>query len=377
MKKFHKLTESLKTPTNSQIPAPFSKRDLNSRLKSAFFLDVFSPILSTNERKNLENYNISRNIRQKAQISQKFYQDGSSELCEQIEKLLSQNLKSLLFSAAFKSIFQSHNKDSLLSDEISSLLREEDFRYKLQILMLKIRNYEEISLFSLSVCALLQIKPNENLEIIELILILKEKALIKFQSFLLDLIFKGLKLILKSEILDLLFQNTQNKDFIEQISFILQSNNEKLLVNLIKSLKYDSHSEILVFEQLIILVKRQEINEFFLKLLILFKETETNGSAFHESLKEFLKDYDFKYYEDFLEKLLEIMNEFLSETSHYFQEKMHDLIMNLQISGVLSISLESDPFINNTRESFESCCENSLQTKSKNKHFFNEFINNS
>lgn len=365
MKKIHKRTESLTTPTNSQNSAPFSKRDLNSRIKCVFFIDDFSPILSANERKNFENYNITRSVRQKAQISQKFYQDGSSELCEQIEKLLSQNLKSLLFSTAFKSILQSSNRDSFLYDEISSLLREEDFRYKLQILLLKIRNYEEISLFSLTLCSLLQIKPNENLEIIELLLILKEKVLIKLQSFFLDLMFKGLKLILKSEILNLLFQNTQNKDFIDQISFILQSSNEKLLIDLIKSLKYDSHSEIVMFEQLIILVKRQEINEFFLKLLLLFKETETNGSTFHESLKESLKNYDFKYYEDFLEKLLEIMNECLSETSHYFQEKIHDLIMNLQISGVLSISLESAPFINNTRESFESCCENPLQTKSK------------
>ena len=274
-------------------------------------------------------------FRRKLRNSQKFYQDSSFELCENLEKLLKQQLKPLNLANSFVNLLRDHGRSSLLSQEISSQLLSSSFELKLRIFLLKIRAFEEERLLLAWVSWNFPGRQTENLR--ETLLFLKETLLSdsreKFQRFL-EFLTKGLALSFRIEILEILAKNPPHRLFIEKFESFTQENQ---LIELIRTLKFDAHCEFSMFTELLNSAKRQEINVFAMKLLCeINADFLGETSSFYQEIRKFLKEYDLEKFEEFLEEILKIMKRFLGETSKEFQRKLYKIIREMKSSQILA-----------------------------------------
>jgi len=198
---------------------------------------------------------------------------------------------------------------------------------------MKIRAFEEERLFITWISMNFSQKKLRN--IYETVLFLKETLLFSKENYevFFELLTKGLSLSFRLEILDILAENP-HRLFIEKMEGFTKENE---LIEVIKTLKFDSHCELSLFNELFNSAKRREINVFSMKLLMEINSSFlSESSSFYKEILGFLNEYDFKKYEEFLEEILKIMKEFLCETSNEFQRKLYNIIRELKSSQILS-----------------------------------------
>lgn len=366
MKTQHKRTESAHFPCKS--PEPISLLPLDSIIRSWFQLPDF---LFQNINFPLSEL-FQNSFKRKCRLGQSFYQDSSFELCEALERLFAQVSKPLVFSTALVTILRTFDKKSLLYKEIAQLIKQEDFEGKLRAFLLKIRVIEEENLFIAWVSSFILTKKVKTM--LDCLIYLKmeyfthkksenklKNSQVEYRMKIIkELLHKGLKLKFREELYEILYQNPFNKVFIDNIS----KSNEKEIIFIIKDLKFDSHSIFSTFELLLTQAKCYEINEFSLKLLEIFKEMPSAP----QMMLSFLIKYDFNDCESFLEGLLEIMRVFLPTTKQDFQEKVHNLIAELQSSESL-VLFNQTVDNNNIRESLDSNLEISSKLSKNTKGF--------
>ena len=323
---------------------PITPHSIDIRLRSYFKLPDFFHQIAHKSQSESEFHAL---FRKKFRFSQKFYQDSSHELRDQIERIYQQSLKPSIFSITLTNLLKTQGKNSCLFYEISRLLKldSDEFEARLRLLLLKLRVIEEENIWLSWVCNV-SMNAYKKTELLETLLQIKENLVMMDKNDRLfddrmRLLDKGFRIKFHLELLEVLEKNPINKTFLEILS---GSNWEKKVIDSIKSLKFDSHSDIELFEGLLVLAKRHEINEFCRKLINLLVMAENEGSSFQKEMIKFLKEFDLSDIERFLEDLLEIMRNFLGETEIEFQEKFHELILSLQSSGVLN-TMNTEPVV--------------------------------